>query len=379
MNNIKMVDLLGQTEEIRKEIDDAICSVIDNGNFIGGKAVMRFENNLSAFMGGCYTVSCANGTDALQIALMALDLEQGDEILLPSFTYVATAEVVAVLGFTPVMIDVCENTFNIDIKSASSLVTNKSRVIVPVHLYGQCADMESILSFAKKHNLYVVEDCAQAIGAVYTFSDGIKKKAGTMGDIGTTSFFPSKNLGCFGDGGAIFTSDSDLAERLRMIANHGQRTKYEHLVVGLNSRLDAIQAAILDVKLPRLSSYISKRRIAAQYYGKNLQKIDEIILPSRNEKSTHVYHQYTLRVLGKGTRDRLRSFLTENGVPSMIYYPIPLHKQEAYTEYWNEKMHLNSSELLAKQVLSLPMHTELTEAALEYIVNVIKLFFEHEH
>ena len=379
MNNMKMVDLIGQTAEIRKEIDEAISSVIDKGNFIGGNTLKKFEKNLSKFMGGCHVVSCANGTDALQIALMALDLEQGDEILLPSFTYVATAEVVAVLGFTPVMMDVCENTFNMSMKSASSLITEKSKVIVPVHLYGQCADMESILAFANKHNLYVVEDCAQAIGAVYTFSDGIEKMAGTMGDIGTTSFFPSKNLGCFGDGGAMFTSNNDLVERLRMIANHGQKTKYEHLVVGVNSRLDMIQAAILDVKLRYLNSYISKRRIAADYYNENLHGIDKIILPSLNEKSTHVYHQYTLRILGKGTREKMKSFLNENGVPSMIYYPIPLHKQEAYMEYWNEKTQLSSSELLANQVLSLPMHTELNEETLEYIVRTIKLFFEHEH
>jgi len=375
MDTIKMVDLGRQLQPIRAEIDSAIQDVLEATNFIQGKPVLDFEKNLSEWVGVKHVISCANGTDALQLALMALGLKPGDEVVVPTFTYVATAEVIALLGLRPILIDVDSQTFNIDIDAATHLVTNKTKAIVPVHLYGQCANMEQIMSFAKSHDLYVVEDTAQAIGAELKFSDGSTRKAGTIGHIGTTSFFPSKNLGCFGDGGAIFTNDDNLASELKMIANHGQRIKYYHDVVGVNSRLDTIQAAILDVKLKHLNSYCEARQKAAAYYDSELQHVKQVIIPFRSSFSTHVFHQYTLKIDEQYSRDELKTYLAKKGIPSMIYYPLPLNNQKAYSGFMRKEMDYPISTLLCNSVLSLPMHTHLKIEEQKHIVRHIKSFF----
>ena len=375
MDTIKMVDLGRQLQPIRAEIDSAIQDVLEATNFIQGKPVLDFEKNLSEWVGVKHVISCANGTDALQLALMALGLKPGDEVVVPTFTYVATAEVIALLGLRPILIDVDSQTFNIDIDAATHLVTNKTKAIVPVHLYGQCANMEQIMSFAKSHDLYVVEDTAQAIGAELKFSDGSTRKAGTIGHIGTTSFFPSKNLGCFGDGGAIFTNDDNLASELKMIANHGQRIKYYHDVVGVNSRLDTIQAAILDVKLKHLNSYCEARQKAAAYYDSELQHVKQVIIPFRSSFSTHVFHQYTLKIDEQYSRDELKTYLAKKGIPSMIYYPLPLNNQKAYSGFMRKEMDYPISTSLCNSVLSLPMHTHLKIEEQKHIVRHIKSFF----
>ena len=370
-----MVDLNRQLDPIRAEIDSVIQGVLEATNFIQGEPVKEFEKNLSKWVGVKHVISCANGTDALQLAFMALGLKPGDEVIVPTFTYVATAEVIALLGLIPVLVDVDSRTFNIDIESASDLVTSRTKAIVPVHLYGQCSDMEQIMKFANKHNLFVVEDTAQAIGAEVKFSDGSTRKAGTVGHIGTTSFFPSKNLGCFGDGGAIFTNDDSLAAKLKMIANHGQRIKYYHDVVGVNSRLDTIQAAILDVKLKHLNSYCEARQKSAAFYDSALKNVEQITIPFRSSFSTHVFHQYTIKINEQYSRDELKSYLAEQGIPSMIYYPIPLHQQKAYLEFMHGDMDYPISTLLCNSVLSLPIHTHLKIEEQQFIVQHIKSFF----
>ncbi len=372
---IEMVDLKGQYAKIQNEIDDAMLASIRSANFINGPAVSEFSKNLSEYLGGAYVIPCANGTDALQIAMMALDLEPGDEIIVPSFTYVATAEVIGLLNLKPVMVDVDPIHFNITRENFEQAITPKTKAIVPVHLFGQCADMEPILALAKEHNLFVIEDTAQAIGAVYTFKDGTKKQAGTMGDIGCTSFFPSKNLGCYGDGGAIYTNNPELAERIKMIANHGQVKKYVHKYIGVNSRLDTIQAAILNIKLKHLDEYSNARRGAADRYDKLLVGISELITPVRAHNSTHVFHQYTLQVKN-GKRDDLKKHLETVGIPAMIYYPVPLNEQEAFKTIGVVIGSLNTTEELCRSVLSLPMHTELSEAQQVFIAKHIQSFFK---
>ncbi len=373
-DTLSMVDLKGQYQEIKEEIDKAIGSCVASASFIGGEAVKRFTENLAQYQGVNYVVPCANGTDALQIALMALGLERGDEVICPAFTYVATAEVIALLGLKPIMVDVCKDTFNMKVEGLEKVLTKKTKAIVPVHLYGQSCDMEPILAFAKQHNLYVVEDNAQALGAVYTFSDGTQKKTGTMGDIGCTSFFPSKNLGCFGDGGAMMTDNEQIAERLRMIANHGQQQKYHHEVLGCNSRLDAIQAEVLDVKLKYLDGYSQKRNAMAEVYYKELEGIKTLNLPKKQLNSSHVFHQFTLKVLN-GKRDDLQAFLKLKGVPSMVYYPLPLYKQKAFRSYVPDHFTLPVTEELCGQVLSLPIHTQMNLEHMTLICGAVKEFF----
>lgn len=376
---IQMVDLKGQYLKIKDEIDAGIHKVIDDTTFINGPIVREFANHLSDYLGGCYVTTCANGTDALQIALMALDLKPGDEVIVPAFTYVASAEVVGLLGLTPVMVDVDYDTFNVTVDNIKKAISPKTKAIIPVHLFGQSCDMEPILSLAEEHNIYVIEDNAQAIGAEYTFSDGHKAKTGTMGTIGCTSFFPSKNLGCYGDGGAVFCNDKALSERIHMIANHGQRVKYYHDVIGCNSRLDSIQAAVLDVKLRHLDDYCYTRYKAASYYTKHLKAFDlkEIFYRTPHElpNSTHVYHQYTLKI-NNGKRDNLKAFLAENGVPSMVYYPLPLQEQEAFGSITRAAEDLDYSKECANSVLSLPIHSEISEEIQDIVIGTIIKFFE---
>ena len=375
---IQMVDLKGQYMNIKSEVDAAIQNVIDNTAFINGPIVKEFAQNLSDYMGGCNVIPCANGTDALQIALMALDLKPGDEVIVPAFTYVASAEVIGLLGLTPVMVDVDYDTFNVTVDNIKKALSDKTKAIIPVHLFGQSCDMEPILAFAKEHNLHVIEDNAQAIGAEYTFSDSHKDKTGTMGTIGCTSFFPSKNLGCYGDGGAIFCKDDALAEKLRMIANHGQKVKYHHSVIGCNSRLDSIQAAILNVKLKHLDEYNKARYAAASYYTEKLKAFDPeqkfFITPTELENSTHVYHQYTLKIKNS-KRDALKQFLADAGIPSMIYYPLPLQEQEAFKPITRAAEDLTISKDIAYSVLSLPVHTEMTNEIQDTVISAIIKFF----
>ena len=379
MDKIQMVDLKGQYLKIKEDVDKSIQAVIDSSAFINGPAVKTFTEQLSKYMGGCHVVTCGNGTDALQIALMALDLKPGDEVIVPAFTYVASAEVIGLLGLTPVMVDVDPRTFNVTVENIKKGLSNKTKAIIPVHLFGQSCDMEPILEFAKKNGLYVIEDNAQAIGAEYTFSDGHRAKTGTMGTIGCTSFFPSKNLGCYGDGGAIFTNDEKLGERVRMIANHGQEVKYHHKVIGCNSRLDTIQAAVLEVKLRHLDKYCQARYSAAAYYSERLKTFDpkeeHILTPHEVSNSTHVYHQYTLRV-NDGKRDALKQYLADHGVPSMIYYPLPLQEQEAFMPITRAGEVLDNARECANTVLSLPIHTELTKEAQDYIIEQVINFFK---
>lgn len=371
---IQMVDLHGQYLKIKPEIDRGIQEVIDTCAFINGPQVKAFAKELEAYSGAKHVITCANGTDALQIALMALGLKPGDEVIVPAFTYVASAEVIGLLGLTPVMVDVDPKSFNVTAENIKAAITDKTKAIIPVHLFGQSCDMEPIMELAKEHNLYVIEDNAQAIGAVYTFSDGTKKHTATIGHIGCTSFFPSKNLGCYGDGGAIFTNDDELAETLRMIANHGQRVKYHHSVIGCNSRLDTVQAAVLRAKLPHLDEYCAARKAAADYYSAYLKGIDGIEVPEEIPSSTHVYHQYTLKVKN-GKRDELKEFLASKGIPAMIYYPLPLQKQEAFKSITRAAQSLEIAQELADSVLSLPIHTELTHEEQDVIIGAVKEFF----
>jgi UDP-2-acetamido-2-deoxy-ribo-hexuluronate aminotransferase len=372
--NIQMVDLKGQYERIKPTIDAAIQGVLDSTAFINGPQVKSFEKELAGYLGCNYVIGCANGTDALQIALMALGLKSGDEVIVPCFTYVATAEVIALLGLTPVLIEVDPETFNVTGTLIENAITDRTKAIVPVHLYGQCADMETILQVARKHNLFVVEDTAQALGSTFTFADGSTKKSGTMGDIGCTSFFPSKNLGCYGDGGALITSNPELAENIRMIANHGQRKKYYHEVVGINSRLDTLQAAILSSKLPYLDSYAAARNSAAEFYDKELAAVEWLQTPVRSQNSTHVFHQYTLKLDDTVDRNSFKKYLQDHGIPSMVYYPLPLHKQEAFKSDRYQEGDFPVSEDLCKRVISLPIHTEMTLDELHYITSTIKLY-----
>lgn len=376
---MQMVDLIGQYLRIKDDVDLAIQNVMDNTAFINGPAVKEFTQKLSDYLGGCHVITCANGTDALQIALMALGLKPGDEVIVPAFTYVASAEVIGLLGLTPVMVDVDLETFNVTVDNIRDGLSDKTKAIIPVHLFGQSCDMEPIMKFAREHELYVIEDNAQAIGAEYTFSDGHQEKTGTMGTIGCTSFFPSKNLGCYGDGGAIFCKDDTLAERLRMIANHGQKVKYHHDIIGCNSRLDSIQAAVLNVKLKYLDEYGQVRRDAAHYYSEQLKAFDPeqqyFVTPVELEKSTHVYHQYTLKIKN-GKRDTLKQYLAEAGIPSMIYYPLPLQEQEAFKQIARAGGSLNVAKELADSVLSLPIHTEMTREMQNQVIDSVIGFFK---
>lgn len=369
-----MVDLQNQYLQIKPEIDAAIQAVLDSTAFIQGPQVSEFANALAAFTGARHVIPCANGTDALQIAMMALGYKPGDEIILPVHTYVATAEVIALLGLTPVFVDVDPQTFTIDSNQIAKKITSKTKAIVPVHLYGQCADMEAILSVANEHNLHVIEDAAQSLSAEFIFSDGSRKKSGTIGTIGTTSFFPSKNLGCYGDGGAIFTNDEALAGKIKMMANHGQRVKYHHETIGVNSRLDTLQAAILNVKLKHLNTYTARRNEAAAYYDKNLGDISQLHIPYRAANSTHAFHQYTVKVDGVD-RDELKLYLDKCGIPTMIYYPVPLHLQKAYQQPGIGRGSFPVTEKLSKTVLSLPVHTEMNEEQLNYICTIIRRYF----
>jgi UDP-2-acetamido-2-deoxy-ribo-hexuluronate aminotransferase len=373
MEQIHMVDLGAQYRKMQQEVDDAILNVLRSTAFINGPEVKAFQQELEAYLGVKHVIPCANGTDALQIAMMALNLQPGDEVITASFTYVATAEVIALLRLKPVLVDVLPGTFNIDPEAVKKAITPKTKAIVPVHLFGQCADMEPLMALAKEHGLYVIEDTAQAIGAVYTFSDGSTAKAGTMGDIGATSFFPSKNLGCYGDGGALYTHNDALAARMRMIANHGQTVRYYHDSIGVNSRLDSIQAAILRIKLRRLDQYNAARNAAAAFYDNAFEAMEALQTPARAAQSTHVFHQYTLVTNGID-RFALQEYLAEHKVPSMVYYPVPLHMQKAYTDQRYKEGDFPVTEALCKSVISLPMHTELSAEQLEYIVGHVKAF-----
>ncbi len=369
-----MVDLKTQYHKIKSQIDSVVINSIEASDFINGSEVKQFQSNLEKYLKVKHVIPCANGTDSLQIAMMALGLEKGDEIICPAFTYVATAEVIGLLGLKPVMVDVDQHTFNISIEEIENAITPKTKAIVPVHLYGQICDMESIMKIAQKHNLAVIEDNAQAIGADYTFSNNKVLKSGTIGHIGSTSFFPSKNLGCYGDGGALMTNDDILAKKIKMIANHGQEIKYIHKIIGCNSRLDNIQAAVLNIKLAKLDEYSKARLAAANFYYNNLSNISEIQLPFRSASSTHVFHQFTIKVLNN-KRDLLQEYLKANKIPSMIYYPIPLYKQEAFSVFVEDGFSLKNTEELCKSVLSLPIHTEMGSNQLEYICQQIKFFF----
>lgn len=371
MDKIQMVDLHRQYLRLRPELDPAMQEVMDTCAFINGPQVQRFASHLSSCLDVPYVIPCGNGTDALQIALMALDLKPGDEVIVPAFTYVAAAEVVSLLGLIPVWVDVDEKTFNINPWMIESAISPKTRAIVVVHLFGQCCDMEKIRQIAEQNHLYVVEDNAQSLGAEVLFSDGTRRKAGTIAHIGTTSFFPSKPLACYGDGGAVMTSDDRLAERIRMIANHGQLQKYHHKTIGCNSRLDTLQAAVLDVKLPHLEEFTAARQQVAKRYNEAFDQDSRWQIPCQAPYSTHVYHQYTLQV-ADGKRDDLQQYLKEKGIPSMIYYPLPLHKQTAFYGFSRIGSLLGVSEKLVQSVLSLPIHTEMTDEEVDYIIETVR-------
>lgn len=370
MRQIQMVDTRSQYHHIKTEVDKAVLDVLESSAFINGKPVQDFAQHLSAYLGARHTIPCANGTDALQIAMMALDLQPGDEVITPSFTYIATTEVIALLKLTPVFVEVDPRTFCIDPAAIEAAITPRTKAIVPVHLYGHAAAMDEIMAIAEKHKLYVIEDNAQAIGCDYSFSDGTKRKTGTIGHIGCTSFYPSKNLGAYGDGGAIFTNDDELAVRLKMIANHGQRKRYYHEVVGCNSRLDTIQAAILDIKLRHLDEYIVSRRAAADFYDQAFSGHAKITTPFRAAYSHHVFHQYTLLLDGVD-RDALSAFLAEQQVPSMIYYPVPAHKQQMFEKFGTASQVMPVTDQLTTKVISLPIHTELDNEQLTYITSKV--------
>ena len=373
MKKIQMVDLRSQYLKIKPEIDKGIQDVIDSCAFINGPAVKKFQEDLEKYLEIKHVIPCANGTDALQVSMMALGLKPGDEVITTSFTFIATAEVIALLKLTPVLVDVDPGTFNIDLKAIERAITPKTKAIVPVHLFGQCAPMEEIMELAKKHNLFVIEDNCQAIGSDYIFKDGSRKKAGTIGDIGCTSFFPSKNLGCYGDGGAIFTNDDEIAKQLRIIVNHGMVVRYYHDIIGVNSRLDSIQAAILDVKLQHLDEYAAKRRAAADFYDNAFANNPKLITPVRYKKSTHVFHQYTL-VTRNINRQALIDYLGTKEIPAMIYYPVPLHMQKAYLDPRYKPGDFPVTEALSESVFSLPMHTELDDEQLNHIVTSVLEF-----
>ncbi|MDP4262668.1 MAG: DegT/DnrJ/EryC1/StrS family aminotransferase [Bacteroidota bacterium] len=375
MRPIQMVDTKTQYHKIKQQVDDAVLQVMESSAFINGKAVQDFAANLGSYLNIKHTIPCANGTDALQIAMMALGLQPGDEVITPSFTYIATTEVIALLRLTPVFVEVDAKTFCMDPAALEKAITSRTKAIVPVHLYGHAAPMEEIMRIAQKHKLYVIEDNAQAIGCDYIFSDGSKKKTGTIGHIGTTSFYPSKNLGAFGDGGAIFTRDDILADKMKMIANHGQSKRYYHDIVGCNSRLDSIQAAILDIKLKHLDEYIAARRRTADFYDKAFAGHKKLKRPSRAAYSHHVFHQYTLVIDGVDNpgayRDGLNSFLAENKIPSMIYYPVPGHKQKMFEQFNVAELDMPVTDWLTERVISLPMHTELDDEQLRYITDKV--------
>ena len=382
-----MVDLQGQYAKIKDAVNDSIEQVLNTSAYINGPLVHEFQADLEKYLGVKHVIPCANGTDALQIAMMGLGLEQGDEVITADFTFAATVEVIALLKLTPVLVDVNPTTFNIDLDALIKAITPKTKAIVPVHLFGQVANMEAILEIAKEHNLFVIEDNAQAIGATYTFKDGRKQKAGTSGNVGTTSFFPSKNLGCYGDGGAIFTNDDQLAHTIRGIVNHGMYTRYYHDVVGVNSRLDSIQAGVLKTKLPNLDTYCTSRRDAARFYNKAFANNTNIITPTTQSNNTtncgqlcdscdcHVFHQYTLQIKN-GKRDALHKHLLENNIPNAIYYPVPLHAQKAYKDDRYQEADFKVTNQLIKEVISLPMHTELDQDQLEFITNTILSFIK---
>ncbi len=373
MRPLQMVDTKNQYLKIKQEVDEAVINVLESSMFIGGKAVNNFANNLAAYNGSKHVIPCANGTDALQIAMMALDLQPGDEIITPSFTYIATVEAAALLHLKPVFVEVDKQTCCIDPEAVEKAITAKTKAIVPVHLYGHAAEMEKIMAIAERHNLFVIEDNAQAIGSDYTFSNGTVKKTGSIGHIGCTSFYPSKNLGAYGDGGAIFTDDDSLAVKLKMIASHGQSKRYYHDVVGCNSRLDAIQAAILTIKLRHLNEYTAARQQAADYYNRAFKDNEKISTPFNASYSDHVFHQYTLQLNGVD-RDGLNNFLTEKGVPSMIYYPVPCHKQKMFDAFGGSRYHLPVTDWLSERVISLPIHTELDKEQQDFIVSAILEF-----
>ena len=374
MKKIQMVDLQSQYQKIKNEVDEKVLNVMQSAQFINGPEVQSFQKELEQYLDVKHVIPCANGTDALQIALMALHLEPGDEVITADFTFAATVEVIHLLKLKSVLVDVDYDTFNIDIEKLKAAITPKTKAIIPVHLFGQCANMEAVLEVAKEHNLYVIEDNCQGIGADYKFADGTTKKSGTIGTIGVTSFFPSKNLGCYGDGGAIFTNDDDLAYKMRGIVNHGMYKRYYHDEVGVNSRLDSVQAAVLRVKLPLLDAYNAARRSAADYYDKAFASNPNILTPKRAENSTHVFHQYTLRILN-GKRNELQAFLAEKEIPAMIYYPVALRKQEAYYQESNDADFVNTDKLL-DQVISLPMHTELDVEQLKFITDSVLEFMK---
>ena len=374
MKPIQMVDLAGQYERIKPEVDAAIARVLGSTAFINGPEVKAFENELAAWNGSKHVIACANGTEALQIAMMALGLQPGDEVITASFTFVATVAGVGLLGITPVFADVLPGTFNLDPADIERKITPKTKAIVPVHLFGQTADMEVIMAIATKHKLHVIEDNAQAIGATYTFKDGRKRKSGTIGHIASTSFFPSKNLGCYGDGGALFTNDDELAKKLRRICNHGSDVRYYHEVIGVNSRLDSIQAAILRIKLKHIEAYAAARNAAATFYDRAFEGLEHVHTPVRSADSDHVFHQYTLRVTG-GLRDGLKKHLEANGVPAMIYYPVPCHLQNAYRSGRFPEGSLPVTERLTHEVLSLPMSTELDNEQLTHITSTVRSYF----
>ena len=376
MKKLQMVDLKTQYEFIKDDVDSSVLEIFKNGTFINGPSVKKFQTDLETYLNVKHVIPCANGTDALQIALMSLDLQPGDEIITSDFTFAATVEVIALLRLKPVLVDIDEETFNINCDEIQKAITSKTKAIIPVHLFGQVANMDRVMDIAKTNNLFVIEDNAQGIGSTYFSSNNTKQKSGTIGDIGTTSFFPSKNLGCYGDGGAIFTNSDDLAHTIRGIVNHGMYVRYHHDVVGVNSRLDSVQAAILSVKLPLLDFYNERRKEASLLYSKELNQNKNILTPvTKDNCQSHVFHQYTLRVLS-GNRDELSKFLNDNNIPHGIYYPIPLHKQKAYTdENYNEE-NFKISNMMSEQVISLPMHSELDNDQIKYICNKVKEFFK---
>ena len=371
--NIQMVDLKSQYEKIKSQVDQAINDVLSSTQFINGEHVKSFQNELAAYLNVKHVITCANGTDALQISMMALGLKPGDEIITPSFTYIATTEVIGLLGLKPVFVDCDPENFNISVDEVEKAITKKTKAIVPVHLFGQSSDMKSIMSLAKKYNLFVIEDNAQAIGSDYL---GFNKpqKTGTIGNIGCTSFFPSKNLGCFGDGGAMMTNDDELAKKLRIIANHGQSKRYYHDIVGCNSRLDNIQAAVLRIKLKELDQYILNRQKAANYYDQNLKDLDKLTLPFRNLDSNHVFHQYTLKLDDSTGRDELIQYLADKNIPAMVYYPVPAHRQKMFSKIPNSCGNMKVTNWLSSRVFSLPMHTELSTLQQDYIIENISNF-----
>ena len=376
MIKYQMVDLVGQYKKIKPEVDAAIMEVMENATFIKGPAVKRFQQHLESYLDVKHVIPCGNGTDALQLALMALDLKPGDEVVTTSFTFIATAEVIALLNLTPVLVDVIPGTYNIDPVAVENAVTDKTKAIIPVHLFGQCDNMDDIMAVAQKHSLFVVEDTAQALGANYKFKDGTVKKAGTIGDIGCTSFFPSKNLGAFGDGGAVFTNNDKLAERLRVFANHGMKVRYYHDLVGINSRLDSMQAAILDVKLSHLDEYAAARQNAANYYNRAFANTDKIKTPVTADFTTHVFHQYTMVFADGVDRKGLQEHLAEKGIASAVYYPVPLHLQKAYKDARYGEGDFPITEHLSNHVLSLPIHTEMNDNILKYITEAVLDYVE---